>query len=458
MSVQLLGPGTVSEQLAAFKDDPWSDLRSFPLAFTELQERAFTGNSERYGESEHKLVKASMTRGLRLSKPAYTCARKRRPQLERMLKDPVQYDWVIQRWHSRTIFQELLMPKFTRQHIQSRTTAQRHAKVYGYELKTVFEDTVPQQQGILALTAARERVQTLPVVQLSGPALLIVNFLKNHLFQSGVFAVSSSIFNAAIEPMDIENLEQFGEGVLLDALEGRVMEEGSELDLTYFLVVDPRPENRFAMRTAQVSKVSSMVDVKVLKVIALSDPIALSTDGESCRLDLAAWCSGIFFHELMGNLRMYSAVAGNMQVKLDVLCDSGHAPSVRVVPPESAFGAGDDDHFAVDPFSEDAMGDALAVLAGCVGDGLDVAAAGVAAVAPAGDADIVMPDAAGAGALVLAVEPTRTYRSGGHISSNAVPLFQELVEGKHFSENGAESQSEVSAASVDPLKKLKRQR
>jgi len=48
--------GTASElrpQLKGFRDDPTTDLRAYPCAFVEVQERAFCGNSERHTEREH---------------------------------------------------------------------------------------------------------------------------------------------------------------------------------------------------------------------------------------------------------------------------------------------------------------------------------------------------------------------------------------------------------------------
>ena len=48
--------GTASElrpQLKGFRDDPTTDLRAYPGAFVEVQERAFCGNSERHTEREH---------------------------------------------------------------------------------------------------------------------------------------------------------------------------------------------------------------------------------------------------------------------------------------------------------------------------------------------------------------------------------------------------------------------
>ena len=442
VSTQLLGPGSVSAQLQCFKDCPVSDLRRYPLAFTELQERAFAGNSERYGESEHKCVKAAMTRGLVVSKPAYTCARKRRPQVERMLKDPVQFEWLVGEWKSRTIFLELLVPKYSRESVMSITTAQRHANIYGYEIKTVHADTTEQQQGILAMTDARDRVQTVPILPVAGTRLFVINFLKNHLRASCVFAVAKHIFDAALDAacLDVAG-DEFHEGGLLDALQDRVMDDCPESELTYFLVVDPRPENKFQLRVAQVEKVSSMVDVKVLQTLCVGDPLALTTDGESRRINLACWCSPDYFYELMGSLRMFSSAAGNMQVGLKALCDSGGiAASVPMVPPTSAFSAEPDvvPEPGPDAAELDMMEDALAFLGDGGDDGLgDGGDDGVDDVgAPVAAVVAVAPEAAGAGALVP-VDATRSYRPSGLISDNAVPLFKELVEGKYFTENGA---------------------
>ena len=143
VSQQLFNPErVVAQQLDAFRKDPILELRQYPDAFIEIRARAFHGKfSERYTEKEHKDVKVTATRGLRFSEPAYCCAKKRKPQLETMLATPRQRGWILQRWNDRTIVRQLLEHKLDNKSVDMSTTAQLHAKVYGYERTQMFATT-----------------------------------------------------------------------------------------------------------------------------------------------------------------------------------------------------------------------------------------------------------------------------------------------------------------------------
>ena len=312
VSTDILGGGGTTEQLVAFKSNPYSDLREYPLAFVELQERAFCGNSERHTEREHVLVKVAATRGLRFSKPAYCCARKRRLQLQNMLDIPEQRDWVLDNWSSRTIYHDLLGHRHSKTEVNSMSTAARHAKVYGYDLKTVFADTSADQKCVLALTAARSVVQEGANLQLNTSENLIVNFLKNHFIVGYVFSVPRLVFAAALQPVSREFSEIVYEGRFLDAMLDKSLDDVdvSADDRAFFEVVDPRPENKFQIRTSQIARSTTKVQVKKLDVLgARADAFVLSTHGDHHALDLLNWCPPDYFDELMSSLLVYVAAA-----------------------------------------------------------------------------------------------------------------------------------------------------
>jgi hypothetical protein len=76
------------------------------------------------------------------SKPAFTGARKRKPQINKMLQTPAERDFVVRNWFSRDIYTRLLSHKLTAAAVQRLTIAQRHAKIYGYERSQQFEKRV----------------------------------------------------------------------------------------------------------------------------------------------------------------------------------------------------------------------------------------------------------------------------------------------------------------------------
>jgi hypothetical protein len=208
-----------------FGPAPINDLWEYPLAFVEVQERAFCGNSERHAEREHIGVKiAASGRGLKYAKPAYTCARKRHHQAARMLADSTQRDWVLQTWRDRSLYRDLLCPKYTAAEVNRMSIYQRHAVIYGYDLRQVFADTSDQQRCVGALTDARELVQHVGADELTTSDTLVVNFLKNHFVPTSVFSVPHYMFEAVTNGIADGVVEPINEGAFLDALLDREYE------------------------------------------------------------------------------------------------------------------------------------------------------------------------------------------------------------------------------------------
>ena len=163
--------------------------------------------------------------------------------------------------------------------------------------------------------------------------------------------------------------------------------------MTFFEVLDSRPENKYRVRTAHVVQSASRFHVKALSVLnAEGGTIALSTRGEQHELDLRHMCSSGHFNELMSGLVVYSASSGQVCVELKPLLDCVGAarPDLRptllhggVVDGDDADGAENDmmldaldimDDIFVDAADAPPDAGALAVQAAAHAGGLEVAA------------------------------------------------------------------------------------
>ena len=103
------GAGDVADQLWAYGNSNGRHrLEDFPLAWVEIQERAFCTNVERTTERQHVLVKLGGRRSLRFFGPAMTCVRARRAQLQAMIDNPSVCGFLLQRWRKKALFSDLL--------------------------------------------------------------------------------------------------------------------------------------------------------------------------------------------------------------------------------------------------------------------------------------------------------------------------------------------------------------
>ena len=176
--------------------------------------------------------------------------------------------------------------------------------------------------AVLALTAARSGVQAGADLTLNQSENLIANYLKNHFVIGQLFSVPRYVFAAALQPVNREYSEIIGEGRFLHALLDKSLDDVdlSAGDRCFFEIVDPRPENKFQIRTSQVAKSTTIVQVKKLDVVEVrGDGIVLSTLGVPHDLDILNWCPPDYFDELMGLLLAYTATADAASVRLRML-------------------------------------------------------------------------------------------------------------------------------------------
>ena len=245
--------GGTAEQLWAYANsDETKQLRDFPLAWAEIQERAFCTNVERMTERQHVLVKMGAQRALRYAGPAMTCVRARRSQLQAMIDNPIQCAFLIQQWPRRTIYSDLLSHVMTPAECRRATTAYRVSRVYGYSEADHFLDEMQEEeQSALALAnataAALRDAEPAPGVSLQRREWMIVDFLKSQLQTGTIFSVPGFLFGRMVceavpDPRDEDRqleLEGFVASLMPENLPELVPAEH-----VYCYVLDAWPERR----------------------------------------------------------------------------------------------------------------------------------------------------------------------------------------------------------------------
>lgn len=144
----LSGESVVSQKLKAYAESSTSNLHSWRELVLEIQEYAFGACVERYTEGEHKRIKASVHRGLMVSKPAYACAHMRHPRADRILETPYGMDLFVTSWHSKSIYRDLLSHLATPAEVASMPISERLANIYQFHAKAHFKDRSEESAGV----------------------------------------------------------------------------------------------------------------------------------------------------------------------------------------------------------------------------------------------------------------------------------------------------------------------
>ena len=107
--------------------------------------------------------------------------------------------------------------------------------------------------------------------------------------------------------------------------------------MTFFEILDPRPEAKTQVRTSHVQKLRSLMRVRVRRIARETDThvIAPMDDAVVRDIDLDHWCAPATFSRLMGALFRWVADPGELEVKVnlslggDILAPRPLVPVVR---------------------------------------------------------------------------------------------------------------------------------
>ncbi|CAE7532602.1 unnamed protein product [Symbiodinium sp. CCMP2592] len=222
----------VAEQLWAFANSPSGphgrQLEDFPLAWAEIQERAFCSCVERATEKQHVLIKIGARRTLRFSGPAMACVRARRRQHEAFMDDGVGRVFLLENWPKQSLDVELLSHVLPRSSCWQKTFAYRLSRVYGYNEADHFMETGETEASAEALGDATDKALKSAAALVNGEALF-------------------DTLQAKSVPDERQDEEDAGKHTLLDMAQALIPKDvvaRKAEDHVYSYVVDARPERR----------------------------------------------------------------------------------------------------------------------------------------------------------------------------------------------------------------------
>lgn len=140
-------------QLEAFANTA-VELADLPELYVAIQEMALSPMSERWIEETHKNAKNAFVRGEHHS-PAGACARVRRPETMELFEQPEPRAFLMAAWGKQLSMTDVLtsmgLPR-------PKSDAELFAKVYGYDLDTMFHDVTEHRKapGLHQATASSQ--------------------------------------------------------------------------------------------------------------------------------------------------------------------------------------------------------------------------------------------------------------------------------------------------------------
>ena len=308
---------SVSQQLWDFGNSPTTELHMYPQAFHEVQEASFGSSIERYTEREHIKTKLSTTRGLRYAKPALTCARQRREQIEDMLGNEEGYDFVIQNWQSRSLYTILLAHLLNVHDVKRLSVASRQSRLYGYAVEDHFPDNAEERRAALALVDARNKVQSVPLLDVSASSRAAIDFLKSRMETGYILSVPAALMgcvegSAVLDPRNMV-AATMADSILVDPAE--VI--GGWENAVFFEVLDPRPENKSTARILHMERWRTKMSVRRQRVDIRGDAVWLTAGAEEGEMvNLMGWCNEENFAAIMKGLCFWRRTPAGLTMHL----------------------------------------------------------------------------------------------------------------------------------------------
>ena len=192
----------VSQQLREFATDPERPLHDYPEAFLSIRARAFALCAERHTEGEHARVKFHAQRGFRFAGPVMVAARKRRLEVQRMIK--MHLSWLAERWHAKNLFVTLLEHLLPKAEVAQMSWANKCQRVYACHPSLQFSDLSKWEKEAESFQKVLGKVQAAledHAVKPTEEQLQMVYFIK-HLLANGTFAsVPSALWRAGTCPV-----------------------------------------------------------------------------------------------------------------------------------------------------------------------------------------------------------------------------------------------------------------
>ena len=251
---------TASQQFWEWANCADADLHAYRELFLMSQEYAFCSCVERYTEGEHKRMKHALHRGLGAGKPAYTAARQRYPQVAQMLDSSDGLDFTVKHWRS-CLIGPLLQHCFSAAQLKSMSLAEKHAHIYKYHKDAVFKDTKAEQGRVAKATALRDIVQEKPRVAATPLGSTLIAYLKDRFNIGLVFSVPEELWTVLQQA--VESPPAISLTTVVNCMQPRDLDFADLTKSVFFQVVDPKPENKTAVRSPHLALDRTRICVRV---------------------------------------------------------------------------------------------------------------------------------------------------------------------------------------------------
>ena len=342
-------PGGLADQLYAFaQSGEEAKLEHFPLAWAEIQERAFCSLVERSTERQHVLIKIAGRRTLRNQGPAMTCVRARRAQLLDMIAKPEQCGFLLQMWQRKHIMAELLSHLMTKHEAFQKTQTYKVARIYCYHEADHFmqEEELGAEKAADDLHTATKRAlcagaeDNVQARGLQRKQWMIVDYLKSQLQTGVLFSLPHALFEALLLGTESDALQPEVQLTLQDFAEALMpadIPENPAEDRIYGYILDSRPERRAQQRG--VAEVDRRCHLKVLRFLNVDirdplKPVVTYSSVQQHTLDLALFATPEGLGLLSSQCLCWASTAKTVQVQ--VMVPPGHESQLEAIAAQPA--------------------------------------------------------------------------------------------------------------------------
>ena len=325
----------VSGQLRDFSERPDTSLHDYPDAFLLVRAHAFALCAERHTEGEHARVKFHAQRGYRFAGPVMVAARKRRAEIQDMIKNHMQ--WLAQHWQTHSLFVILLehvLPKAT---VMSLSFSQRCKRVYACGAEDHFADVSKWEKEAATFQKALKNVQLSledAFQKLSGETMQIVYFMKHYLPAGSFVSLPASLWKDATCPIPSEETAAEREWTPLQlevALMSAKLSSSQGLrGHVFFSVVDAYPEAKVVVKTRTVPRNhASLVHVSCFPDVVWQEDhvVNVHMHGREARaLELATLATHANFDLFCKEATVWRATCSELHVNLVPALTSSSEP------------------------------------------------------------------------------------------------------------------------------------
>ena len=306
-----------AQQILEFSNNSNTDLHVYQEVFVTIQEYNFSAMGEIWIEALMSRIHHLQQAGLRTRWPANTCGRFRFDHVTEKLNDPAVLNWFIWKWHSRTIWSDLLKHLANADEVNNMSMGERHARLYQFSLEDQHCDVEDFEEDIEKLDKIRKNLQAVLSVPVSSNMKMLVDYVKQRFIPGRVFSAPTALVDAAIsKEVAVGSINQLA---LWDAL---TPPAATEMPLvrnsTFFSPVYTRHEKLAQKLPLHVEKDSAYkLVVRHFKVNGSStEPIFNFSSTTTHLWDLRVFGEGSSFQALLHNCFQWQSDTSSLKINV----------------------------------------------------------------------------------------------------------------------------------------------